>query len=118
LSSGTLSPVFSSATTSYTAIVPSAVSSINVTPATANVHATIKVNGTSISSGTATSIMLNVGINTITTVVTAQDGTTTQTYTITIGRGASNTNLSNLKINNGAIPLTPTFNYTDRKSTR
>src|SRR5690606_34014361 len=50
-------------------------------------NATITVNGTAVTSGNASgAIALNVGSNTITTVVTAQDGTTTKTYTVTVNR--------------------------------
>jgi len=113
LSAGTLSPAFATGTGNYTATVSVAVTSVTLTPTTSDATATVKVNSTTVVSGTASAaIALNTGLNTITTVVTAQDGTTMQTYTVTIGRGASNTNLSNLKINAGAIPLTPAFNYT------
>jgi len=113
LSAGRLSPVFATGTFSYTATVAGTATSVTLIPTTSDATATVKVNGTAVSSGTASAaIPLNIGLNTITTVVTAQDGTTTQTYTVTVGRGASNTNLSNLKINNGAVPLTPAFNYT------
>ena len=45
------------------------------------------MNGVAVTSGTASgSIALAVGANTITTIVTAQDGTTTHTYTITVTR--------------------------------
>jgi small neutral amino acid transporter SnatA (MarC family) len=47
------------------------------------------VNGTIVTSGSASgAIPLNVGPNTITVLVTAQDGTTTQSYTITVTRAA------------------------------
>lgn len=89
ISSGTLSPTFASATTSYTASVSNATSSITVTPTRNQANATITVNGTAVTSGSASgAINLNVGSNTITTVVTAQDGTTTKTYTTTVTREA------------------------------
>src|SRR6185312_4717711 len=85
LSTGTLSPVFASGTTSYTTTVNKA--SITVTPTAADAGATITVNGTAVMSGTASAaITLVVGSNMVTTVVTAQDGTTTKTYTITVTR--------------------------------
>jgi hypothetical protein len=90
LSSGTLSPSFASGTTSYTASVTNATSSITVTPTTTDGTATVKVNGTTVTSGSASgNISLNVGANTITTVVTAGDGTTTQTYTVTVTRASA-----------------------------
>ena len=89
-SSGALTPAFSSGTTTYTQTVSEAVSSITVTPTVSQANATVTVNGTAVASGSASgSINLNAGANTITTVVTAQDGTTTQTYTTTVTRGAS-----------------------------
>ncbi|MCB1211679.1 MAG: cadherin-like beta sandwich domain-containing protein, partial [Verrucomicrobiales bacterium] len=82
-----LSPVFDSATFSYTSTVPYATSSVTVTPTTADAFATVKVNGSTVVSGNASaSIPLIAGDNTITTVVTAADGTTTQTYTVVITR--------------------------------
>ncbi|CAN5383756.1 hypothetical protein BH09BAC6_BH09BAC6_02480 [soil metagenome] len=87
ISSGTLSPVFATDITSYALSVPNATSSITVTPTAADGGATIKVNGTPVASGNATStISLDVGTNTITTSVTAQDGTTQLSYVITLNR--------------------------------
>jgi uncharacterized repeat protein (TIGR02543 family) len=91
LSSGTLSPTFESATTSYTTSVVNSVSSITVTPTRTQENATITVNGTAVTSGSASSsISLNVGSNTITIIVTAQSGSTTGgTYTLTVTRLAA-----------------------------
>ena len=87
--SNPISPTFSSATTSYTASVVNSVSTIQVTPTHHQANSTIKVNGTTVTSGTAsTAIALSVGSNTINVVVTAQDGTTTDTYSIVITRAA------------------------------
>jgi uncharacterized repeat protein (TIGR02543 family) len=87
LSSGTLSPTFDSATVLYTASVANAVSSITVTPTVNQVNSTVRVNGTTVTSASASgSINLNVGSNTITVLNTAQDGTTTKTYTVTVTR--------------------------------
>ncbi len=92
-SGATLSPGFVSTTTSYTATVPYTTSSITLTPTVNFASATVSVNGTPVTSGTASgSIPLNVGANAITTVVTAQNGTTTKTYTSTITRTAPSTN--------------------------
>jgi alpha-tubulin suppressor-like RCC1 family protein len=89
LSAGTLSPAFSSGTTSYTASVPNSVTSITVTPTAADSNSTLKVNGATVISGNASVIKLNVGSNTITVLVTAQDGVTTQTYTVTVTEAAA-----------------------------
>jgi formylglycine-generating enzyme required for sulfatase activity len=95
LSSGTLSPTFASATTSYTASVSNATTSITVTPTRAQANATIeaRVNtGTyaAVTSGSpSASLSLNVGSNTVDVRVTAQDGTTQKTYTVTVTRMAT-----------------------------
>ncbi|RYD96344.1 MAG: cadherin-like beta sandwich domain-containing protein, partial [Sphingobacteriales bacterium] len=87
ISAGTLNPAFSSATTSFTASVPNSTTSITVTPTKNNVLASIKVNGVTVNSGSPSdAIALNVGSNVITTVVTAQDGGVTKTYTLTVTR--------------------------------
>ena len=92
ISAGTLTPAFASSTTGYTASVANAISSVTVTPTATDAGATITVNGVSVASGAASaSIPLNVGPNTITTVVTAPDGITTKTYTIDITRAAAGT---------------------------
>ncbi len=99
-STGALTPVFSSATTSYTISVPNTTTSMTVTPTVTNAFATVKVNTVTVASGSPSSgIALNVGANVITTVVTAQDGTTTRTYTITVTRApAASASIVNLKL--------------------
>jgi hypothetical protein len=90
LSSGTLNPVFAAGTTSYTSTVDSSTSSLTVTPTVADGNATVKVNGTLVTSGSASgSLSLNAGDNPITVLVTAPDGSTTKTYTVTVTRPAS-----------------------------
>ncbi len=92
-SAGTLSPAFAGTTLTYSATVPYTTSSITLTPTNDEPNETIKVNGATVTSGTASaSIPLNVGLNVITTVVTAQNGTTTKTYTTNITRTAASTN--------------------------
>ncbi len=94
INNGTLSPTFSSGTISYTASVSNSTSSITVTPTIHQANATVQanVNGgsyASVTSGSASgSLSLNVGSNTINVLVTAQDGTTTKTYTITVIRAS------------------------------
>ncbi len=86
LSSGTLTPTFAAGTTTYTASVPNATTSITVTPTVSDSTATVIVKLTPVASGDASgAITLDVGSNTITTVVTAQDGSTS-TYTLTVTR--------------------------------
>ncbi|SHN37837.1 cadherin-like beta sandwich domain-containing protein, partial [Mucilaginibacter sp. OK098] len=71
----------------YTSTVNNSVSSVMITPTAADPTATITVNNVAVVSGTPSgSIALNVGDNIITTVVTAQDGVTTKTYSIKVKR--------------------------------
>ena len=85
LSSGSLSPGFASGTLAYTASVANSVSSLIVTPTTNDANATATVNGAS----PATPVTLALGSNTVTVQVTAQDGVTTQSYTVAVTRAAS-----------------------------
>ena len=86
----TLNPTFGPNTTSYTASVANSVSSLTVTPTVDDANATVKVNNVTVVSGTASgSIPLSVGSNTITVSVTAEDGTTVKTYTLTVTRAIS-----------------------------
>lgn len=86
VSPGTLNPSFAQATTGYSAQVLPSTASINITPSAAHGAATIKVNGNPVTSGSATSVSLSGGVNTITIVVTAEDGTTTKSYTVQVTR--------------------------------
>jgi gliding motility-associated-like protein len=118
ISTGTLKPVFTTATTTYTVAMGSAISSVTITPTTSDAGATVSVNGTPVTSGSASSaIALAVGTNTISTVVTAADGFTQQTYTITVNKAAStNANLSALITSSGS--LTPSFASTTTSYTK
>ena len=71
---------------------------MTVTPTATDPTATITVNGSTVAAGNASpSLPLVAGSNTITIVVTAQDGVTQLTYTITVTEPAStNANLSSL----------------------
>ena len=81
----TLDPTFSAEVTSYTASVESTVTSTTVTAETTDENATtaIMINGVEDADGT---VDLVAGYNVITVEVTAQDGTTKQTYTVTVLR--------------------------------
>jgi alpha-tubulin suppressor-like RCC1 family protein len=92
VSGGTLTPTFAAGATAYTATVGSSVTSLTVTPTANESHATITVNGQAVTSGSASqAIPLSVGSNTVTIIVTAQDGTTTDTYTVTVTRLSGST---------------------------
>jgi alpha-tubulin suppressor-like RCC1 family protein len=92
LSSGALTPAFSSAVRSYSASVANPVSSITFVPTPSNANAGIKarINGGSFSSvdsgGNSPPFALSVGANVLDVQVTAQDGTTTLAYTVAITR--------------------------------
>ena len=108
LSSGTLSPSFAAGTKIYSASVPNATTGVTVTPTVTDATATITVNGTPVTSGTASALIpISVGTNPITVLVTAQDGTTTSTYTVTVTRLSSDTSLSGLALSTGM--LSPAF---------
>lgn len=89
---GTFSPVFNPATTAYSITVPNVTNAITVTPTVNDPHATVQVeiNGggySTATSGSPTSALnLNTGSNTINIKVTAEDGSTTKTYALTINR--------------------------------
>ena len=78
---------FASGTTSYTAQVANTVSQTTVTPTVNHSEAryVIKLGGVEDADG---DISLAVGSNVITIEVTAEDGETTQTYTVTVSRAA------------------------------
>ena len=80
---------FSASTTSYTATVPNATTHAKLTPTVEDTgKATVTVDGTTVTSGSASgAILLNQGVNAITVRVTAQDSTT-KDYTVTITREA------------------------------
>lgn len=89
LSTGTLDPAFAPAVTDYEALVPNATEAITVTPTANDAGAMIEVNGTAVASGLASGpILLAVGPNSIAVAVTAEDGSTTGTYTVTVTREA------------------------------
>ena len=87
LSGVTLEPAFATGTTTYTATVDNSVTSTEVTPTTSDPVATtvLKLGGTEDTDGT---VDLALGANVITVEVTAEDTTTTETYTVTVTREA------------------------------
>ena len=92
---GTFTPLsigaFDSGTASYTVSVDHSITHAKLTPTAANADATVRVGVgsslTAVASGSASeAIALSVGDNAIVAEVTAEDGTTTQTYTVTVTR--------------------------------
>jgi uncharacterized repeat protein (TIGR02543 family) len=89
ISAGTLTPSFSSTTYSYSAFVSNSTALVTVTPTYIGPGETVTVRDTSNASGSPSSpIPLNVGINEITVVATAENGSQ-KTYVITITRAAA-----------------------------
>lgn len=104
ISSGTLSPAFSSTKTDYTASVPNSVNSITVTAVPNHTGATV-------TSGNGAHV-LAVGANAIPIVVTAEDGAATKTYLLIVTRAedpvySNVADLASLTISSGT--LTPAF---------
>ena len=83
---GMLSPAFATNNNDYTVAVAYKNMSISLTPSVADSSATLKVNGTSVTPGSPVTSDLQVGANLIPITVTAQDGVTTHTYTVTVNR--------------------------------
>ena len=88
-----LTPEFAPDTAGYTAGVDNSVNSVTVTPTVNDANATVTVEGSAVTSGTASSaIALSAGDpEVIDVVVTAQDGIAS-TYTVTVKRENENTN--------------------------
>ena len=87
ISEGTLTPVFDSGTFTYSATVPNAVTSLTITPTTADSGATVAVTvngGAAMTTGPFTAA-LDVGANTIEVVITGADSSTL-TYRLTVTR--------------------------------
>ena len=92
LDGATLDRTFQTGFFNYSASVAFSQKTILLTPVTSDTGATVQVNGSEVASGSASaSIALVEGANTITLVVTAEDGETSQSYTIEIIRENSNT---------------------------
>jgi alpha-tubulin suppressor-like RCC1 family protein/phosphodiesterase/alkaline phosphatase D-like protein len=87
LSAGTLAPAFERGATHYVATVPFAAGEVAVIPTTEHPGARVLVDGAPVASGSQSGmIRLEVGNTTITNLVTAEDGITTKTYTVTVTR--------------------------------
>jgi uncharacterized repeat protein (TIGR02543 family) len=103
ISSGTLSPTFDSAVRTYTASVNG--TSVNITPTFIGEGKTATVNGVLRESGSAATVTLDPGVNTIT--VEAIVGGISTSYTVTISRVHTIT----YELNNatsGSVPSTET----------
>ena len=90
LSALTVSPEniedFDKDTTEYAVAVENSETAATLTPTASDSGATISVGGTAVTSGSGHQVTLAEGHNVVEIVVTAADGTTTKTYTVTIVR--------------------------------
>ncbi|MDF2645530.1 MAG: ancA 1 [Paenibacillus sp.] len=87
ISSGSISPSFSSDQFAYTATVNHRVTQLSVVPTAKISNSTIKVNGTAVQSGSAsTGLPLQFGSNAINIEATAEDGITKAFYEINVTR--------------------------------
>lgn len=87
IGAGTLSPSFNSSTLNYTTSVGRTVSSITVSPTASEAGSVIRINSAIVNSGSSSNaISLAVGANTISIVVTAEDGVTTKSYSVRVTR--------------------------------
>ncbi|MCU7885214.1 MAG: cadherin-like beta sandwich domain-containing protein [Candidatus Thiodiazotropha sp. (ex Lucinoma annulata)] len=87
LTGAMLDQLFQPSQTTYSASAGFLQASVTLTPVTTDIGATIHVNNSEVTSGNATvPIVLSEGQNTISLVVTAEDGVTTQHYSIEILR--------------------------------
>lgn len=108
----TLTPIFSSSQTAYTATADEKATAVSVTPTTTHKNATVTVNGMPVRSGTASSSIPLAEESTVTVVVTAEDKATKKTYTVKIKNDAlrvrgTNADLKNLAVNEG--DMSPIF---------
>ena len=78
----TLTPAFASATDTYTASTTNATNTVTARATDAAASVEILVNGEEIANGTAATWVD--GSNTVAITVTAEDGTTTEVYTVTV----------------------------------
>ncbi|NRF93310.1 cadherin-like beta sandwich domain-containing protein [Paenibacillus frigoriresistens] len=108
-SEGAPQPAFATGTKSYSRSVGNTVSQISVTASLRDPKGTMTIGGTVATNGVPSApIFLRVGPNVIDVTVTAEDGVTTDHYTITVMReGSNNAKLSNLTTSAGT--LTPLF---------
>jgi len=89
ISPGTLTPSFDPETEAYTASVGSEVASVDVAATPKDAAATLLLDGTALTAGAAgRQVAIAAGDNPIELMVTAEDGTTTRTYTVNVTRAA------------------------------
>lgn len=110
-----LGTIFSPSVLSYSANVENSISRVSISPQKAEAAQSVTVNGISVdysSASVSVPVDLGVGKNTVEINVSAEDGISTRTYTLTFNRAntgvSNNANLSSLTISSGT--LLPSFN--------
>jgi alpha-tubulin suppressor-like RCC1 family protein len=84
---GGFTPAFDAGKSAYVLTVPAATTTIAFTPAAAHPAATIRVAGQAVASGSSSPALdLPTGNTVVPVVVTAEDGVTTRTYTVSVTR--------------------------------
>lgn len=120
LSAAEMLPAFQKNTTSYIATVLHNTSSLKVRPTMEHPGATAKIFGVPVASGTdSPQFKLSVGTNTLDTVVTAEDGITTKTYTVNVTRlplvfdfrSATDVPVTANGFTTAGLPVAVTLNY-------
>lgn len=110
---GSIQPAFSSNTTSYSATVPTAVTSVTVTATPKDNTTTIIVNGTVTPAGQGRPVLLlsQPGLPTDIEVIASSQNGLESTYRVTVTRLADDNNLSALQVtaNNAVQLLAPAF---------
>ena len=105
----TITPTFLPSEKTYAATVPFSMAKIKFVPTSQDPNATVTVKGITVARGVASGdINLGQGNNIIPVIVTAQDGITKETYTVTITRQtpSNDANLANLLVNNSDFTQT------------
>lgn len=82
LGAAALTPAFASGTTTYTAATTNATNVVNAVPSDAGATMELTLNGTQVANGAA--LTWTDGANTLLITVTAEDGTTTKEYKVTV----------------------------------
>ena len=119
-----LSPAFASGTETYTAAAASGIAAVTVTPATTDADATFEYLDSSdaalddADTAAGHQVALAAGPNVIKVKVTAEDGTTTKTYTVTVTRATPTCSLNAgdlwcgvVTVGSRATPSGPTYGY-------
>jgi len=87
ISSGTLNPIFSSATHTYSVVVPYSVPEVTVTPTLSESSSSVTVNNILTSSGLASGAISIFTAKTVVQIIVSAPDTSTTTYTVNIYRG-------------------------------